>query len=191
MNLRLSRTALRRSPARTAKGSRSIVAPAWETLALVLDENAPPLDSDHDADDLVLRLRGHLLELGHTAPDSPCPAVEKALAAARHVADVDGPADYVGARVHLRRLAEAVAVVISELAGAGLVCGHRPECPSSDAGDYEAARVRVRRPEIGCSELCNGVLVFDDTGCLLPSGVVVAPRRVLPRNGTDSKAVAS
>ncbi|OII65591.1 hypothetical protein BJP40_01070 [Streptomyces sp. CC53] len=70
------------------------------------------------------------------------------------------------------------------------MCGHLPECPSADADDCEAARVRVSRPEIGCSELCNGVLIFD-TGCLMPSGAVVAPRRVLPRTGSESKAVDS
>ena len=191
MNLPPSRAAIRRTSADTAIGSRSVVAPARETLTLVLDENAPLLEGDRDIDDLALRLRGHLMELGHAAPDLPCPAIEKALAEARQVADTEVPAEYVAARVYLRRLAEAVGAVIAELAGAGLVCGHHPECPPSGATDYEAARIRVRRPEIGCSELCNGVLVFDDTGCLMPSGVVVAPRRPLPRIGTASKAVTS
>lgn len=32
-------------------------------------------------------------------------------------------------------------------------------------------------PEQGWSLLCNGVVVFDDTGELLPGGVTVAPHR--------------
>ncbi|MEU3046780.1 DUF5999 family protein [Streptomyces sp. NPDC006984] len=60
------------------------------------------------------------------------------------------------------------------------MCGHSVECPSATARDCEAAKIRVHRPEIGCSELCNGVLIFD-TGCLLPSGDAFGPRRPLPR----------
>ncbi|MCP2312151.1 hypothetical protein FHR36_005317 [Kitasatospora paracochleata] len=32
-------------------------------------------------------------------------------------------------------------------------------------------------PDQGWSLLCNGVLIFEDTGELLPDGRVVAPRR--------------
>jgi hypothetical protein len=184
VNLRLARVIWRPKSA----GARSIVAPARETVALVLDENAPLLDKDSDVRDLVLRLRGHLMELGNAAPDQPCPPMGKALTAARQVADIVVPNEYVAARVHLRQLAEAVNVVITELASAGTVCGHRPECPSAENSDFQAARVHVRRPEMGCSELCNGVLVFDDTGCLLPSGEVVSPRRPLPQVDTGPKA---
>ncbi|MFD8589897.1 DUF5999 family protein [Streptomyces sp. NPDC059637] len=180
MNLRLSLVTTRRKSAEVIGSSRSIAAPVRETLALVLDENAPVLDSERDVDDVVLRLRGHLMELGHAAPDPSRPAIEKAFKAARQLADTDVPTGHVKARVHLRQLAEAVNLVLTELAGAGVVCGHRPECPSAENRDFQAAQVRVRRPEIGCSVLCNGVLVFDDTGCLLPSGEVVAPRRPLP-----------
>jgi hypothetical protein len=34
------------------------------------------------------------------------------------------------------------------------------------------------RPEQGWSLLCDGTVVFDDTGELLPDGRVVQPRRV-------------
>jgi hypothetical protein len=157
----------------------------------VLDENAPILDSDQDIDDVVLRLRGHLMELGHATPEPPRPAIEKAFKAARLLADIDVPTGHAQARVHLRQLAEAVNLVITELTNAGAVCGHRPECPSVENRDFQAAQVRVRHSEIGCSELCNGVLVFDDTGCLLPSGKVVDPRRPLPLVETGPKAVTS
>lgn len=145
----LSQTPLTRQPPNhTPSFPRSAVS-ATETISLVLDEDAPLLDGERDADDLVLRLRGHLMELGYTAAGR-CPAVGKALAAARRLADTDVPVGYVAARVHLRQLAEAVKTVISELAAAGPVCGHRPACPPADADDREAARVRVHHPEIGC-----------------------------------------
>ncbi|MEV5043559.1 DUF5999 family protein [Streptomyces griseoincarnatus] len=191
MNLRLSRVTIRRRSAEVAGSSRSVAAPVRETLALVLDENAPVLDSDRDIDDVVLRLRGHLMELGHATPEPPSPAIEKAFKAARQLADIDVPAGHVQARVHLRQLAEAVNQVITELTSAGAMCGHRPECPSAENRDFQAAQVRARHSEIGCSELCNGVLVFDDTGCLLPSGKVVDPRRPLPLVETGPKAVTS
>ncbi|WP_267881978.1 MULTISPECIES: DUF5999 family protein [Streptomyces] len=191
MNLRLSRVTIRRRSAEVVGSSRSFAAPVRETLALVLDENAPILDSDQDIDDVVLRLRGHLMELGHATPEPPRPAIEKAFKAARLLADIDVPTGHVQARVHLRQLAEAVNLVITELTNAGAVCGHQPECPSVENRDFQAAQVRVRHSEIGCSELCNGVLVFDDTGCLLPSGKVVDPRRPLPLVASGPKAVTS
>jgi hypothetical protein len=59
------------------------------------------------------------------------------------------------------------------------MCQHRPECPSAESADREAAEVVARHPEQGWSLLCNGVLLFDDTGELLPDGRVIAPRRSL------------
>ena len=44
--------------------------------------------------------------------------------------------------------------------------------------DRDAARIPVARPEQGWSLLCNGVILFDDTGELLPDGRAIAPRRV-------------
>jgi hypothetical protein len=35
----------------------------------------------------------------------------------------------------------------------------------------------VSHPEQGWSLLCNGVVVFDDTGELLPDGAMIAPHR--------------
>ena len=56
-------------------------------------------------------------------------------------------------------------------------CPHSPACPSAAAADRDAARVVSRHPEQGWVLLCNGVVVFDDTGELLPDGGVVAPHR--------------
>jgi hypothetical protein len=40
-----------------------------------------------------------------------------------------------------------------------------------------AARVKVSHPEQGWSMLCNGVVLFDDSGGLLPDGGEVGPRQ--------------
>ncbi|MGW3269055.1 DUF5999 family protein [Streptomyces sp. NPDC001056] len=56
---------------------------------------------------------------------------------------------------------------------------HTPRCPAAEGPDREAARIIASHPEQGWSLLCNGLLVFDDTGDLLPDGRVVAPHRPL------------
>lgn len=56
-------------------------------------------------------------------------------------------------------------------------CPHQPRCPSADNPHRDSARIRITHPEQGWSLLCNGVIVFDDTGELLPDGRVIAPRR--------------
>jgi uncharacterized protein DUF5999 len=56
-------------------------------------------------------------------------------------------------------------------------CRHQPPCPPADASDCEAACVVASHPEQGWSLLCNGVVVFEDTGDLLPDGRVIAPHR--------------
>ncbi|MFC3996378.1 DUF5999 family protein [Nocardiopsis sediminis] len=57
------------------------------------------------------------------------------------------------------------------------MCQHQPPCPTPGDPDREAARVMASHPEQGWSLLCNGVVVFDDTGELLPDGGVIAPNR--------------
>ena len=57
------------------------------------------------------------------------------------------------------------------------LCTHTPKCPTADSPDREAAHVVAARPEQGWSLLCNAVVVFDDTGDLLPDGRVVDPHR--------------
>jgi hypothetical protein len=59
------------------------------------------------------------------------------------------------------------------------MCQHRPQCPSADGPDREAALTVAHHPEQGWSLLCNGVLLFEDTGELLPDGQIIAPHRPL------------
>ena len=56
-------------------------------------------------------------------------------------------------------------------------CSHTPACPPADALDRDAAHVVSSHPEQGWSLLCNGVVVFDDLGELLPNGECIADRR--------------
>ncbi|WP_435859149.1 DUF5999 family protein [Streptomyces parvulus] len=84
------------------------------------------------------------------------------------------------------------------------MCVHRSSCPAADvpaadvpAADVPAAdstavgslsagspaapavaHVVAAHPEQGWNLLCDGTIVFDDTGELRPDGGVVAPRRV-------------
>ena len=57
------------------------------------------------------------------------------------------------------------------------MCQHHSPCPSADAVDREAAHVVASHPEQGWSLLCNGVVLFEDTGALLPSGHSIPPHR--------------
>ncbi|WTF74072.1 DUF5999 family protein (plasmid) [Streptomyces microflavus] len=57
------------------------------------------------------------------------------------------------------------------------LCQHTPRCPSADSPDREAAKVVAARPEQGWSLLCNTLLLWEDTGALLPDGQVVDPHR--------------
>jgi Family of unknown function (DUF5999) len=55
------------------------------------------------------------------------------------------------------------------------MCPHQPPCPPSDAPDREAAHVVASHPEQGWSLLCNGVILFEDTGEILPDGRTLGP----------------
>lgn len=59
------------------------------------------------------------------------------------------------------------------------MCQHQPPCPTADSADRESARLLAHHPEQGWSLLCNGVLLFEDTGELLPDGQIIAPHRPL------------
>jgi Family of unknown function (DUF5999) len=56
------------------------------------------------------------------------------------------------------------------------VCHHIPRCPAATAPGRDAARTVAAHPEQGWSLLCNGVVLFDDTGELLPGGRALPPR---------------
>lgn len=55
------------------------------------------------------------------------------------------------------------------------MCTHEPRCPSAGDIARTAARVIAGHPEQGWSLLCNGVVLFDDGGLLLPGGRAEAP----------------
>ena len=57
------------------------------------------------------------------------------------------------------------------------MCPHTPLCPEAKAPDREAARTGASHPEQGWSLLCNGIVVFEDTGEILPGGGTIAPHR--------------
>lgn len=59
------------------------------------------------------------------------------------------------------------------------MCQHQPQCPTAEGPDREAALTVAHHPEQGWSLLCNGVLLFEDTGELLPDGQIIAPHRPL------------
>jgi Family of unknown function (DUF5999) len=64
------------------------------------------------------------------------------------------------------------------------MCPHTPPCPDASGPDREAARTIISHPEQGWSLLCNGIVVFEDTGELLPDGEPIAPHRptdLIPR----------
>ncbi|MCW2885312.1 MAG: hypothetical protein JWL58_2174 [Streptosporangiaceae bacterium] len=48
------------------------------------------------------------------------------------------------------------------------MCEHQPPCPPADAPDHQAACLVAFHPEQGWELLCNGVVIFDDLGELLP-----------------------
>jgi hypothetical protein len=56
-------------------------------------------------------------------------------------------------------------------------CIHEPRCPSAETVDRDAAQVIACHPEQGWSLLCNGVVLFDDTGEILPDGHCIHVRR--------------
>ena len=57
------------------------------------------------------------------------------------------------------------------------MCPHTPRCPDPSGPDREAARTVISHPEQGWSLLCNGIVIFEDTGELLPGGACIEPHR--------------
>jgi hypothetical protein len=68
------------------------------------------------------------------------------------------------------------------------MCTHVPQCPTAECSDREAACTVAHHPEQGWSLLCNGVVLFEDTGELLPDGEIIAPHRPL---GTEHITTAA
>ena len=59
------------------------------------------------------------------------------------------------------------------------MCHHPKTCPDATSDARDLAAVVSSHPEQGWSLLCNGVLLFEDTGELLPDGQIIAPHRPL------------
>ncbi|NEK56674.1 hypothetical protein GCU56_02135 [Geodermatophilus sabuli] len=57
------------------------------------------------------------------------------------------------------------------------MCSHVAPCPDSASDQRDLAAVVSSHPEQGWSLLCNGVVLFDDDGELLPDGRAVAHHR--------------
>ncbi|ARF73775.1 hypothetical protein B7C62_17005 [Kitasatospora albolonga] len=64
---------------------------------------------------------------------------------------------------------------VTASAGARTACDHIPPCPSADSTDWEAARVVGRDDGVGSARLCNGSVLFEDGGGLLPDGKILQP----------------
>jgi Family of unknown function (DUF5999) len=56
-----------------------------------------------------------------------------------------------------------------------LNCEHQPPCPSAKNPDRLAAMVVRDHAEQGWYLLCNGIVLFDDGGCLFPDGHATNP----------------
>lgn len=66
------------------------------------------------------------------------------------------------------------------------MCQHQPRCPGSLAPDRLAARTVAGQPAQGWSLLCNGIILFEDGGALLPGGQASAPDRARPAGPAQS-----
>lgn len=62
------------------------------------------------------------------------------------------------------------------------MCNHIPRCPAAEASDARTAHVLVPHPEQGWCLLCNGLILFDDGGAILPGGPVLPPPPRVPRS---------
>ena len=68
------------------------------------------------------------------------------------------------------------------------MCPHLPACPRADRPDRGAARTVASHPEQGWSLLCNGVIVFDDLGEILPGNLVTPPPHHVARGRLPAAA---
>jgi hypothetical protein len=58
------------------------------------------------------------------------------------------------------------------------MCAHRTPCPDAASDARDLAAVVSSHPEQGWRLLCNGVVLFDDDGELLPDGRAVGDHHV-------------
>jgi len=73
------------------------------------------------------------------------------------------------------------------------MCPHTPPCPAADKSDRTAARAIFSHPMQGWTLLCNGVVIFEDTGELVPviGNDGVDFETILPHRPTDIPATAA
>ncbi|MGP8298113.1 DUF6415 family natural product biosynthesis protein [Streptomyces inhibens] len=121
---------VRRSPVRSATDA------AAETVALVLDESVPLPASQTDVDDLVARLRGHIVDLanllvpgrlGH-APEQ----LSRAVVRADTLRHRPAPHDHVGSRIYLVRLAEVTQELASVASTFEVCSAEQPRVPDPE-----------------------------------------------------------
>jgi hypothetical protein len=67
------------------------------------------------------------------------------------------------------------------------MCDHEPRCPSVGTAEQNAAHRCASHPEQGWALLCNGLILFEDGGAILPTGDAVAP----PVRRTAMRALAA
>jgi hypothetical protein len=60
------------------------------------------------------------------------------------------------------------------------MCRPDPACAPASQPDHASAHTVAAHPEQGWSLLCNGVVLFDDGGELLPDGQSLPPQRGTP-----------
>ncbi|MEU4986487.1 DUF6415 family natural product biosynthesis protein [Streptomyces anthocyanicus] len=83
---------------------------ATETVTLVLGEGSPVPETAADVEDLVLRLRGHVNQLGTLVPSK-----EPTLLRAQQLCSNGLPEGYLPSRVRLVKLAEAPQELIAKI----------------------------------------------------------------------------
>ena len=71
------------------------------------------------------------------------------------------------------------------------MCSHQLPSASAGARPVHLAHIVAAHPEQGWTLLCDGTIVFDDSGELLPDGRVVAPHRVPAERRPVAVAVAA
>jgi hypothetical protein len=54
------------------------------------------------------------------------------------------------------------------------MCEHIPCCPAAESTRPCGAHVTASQPDQGWCPFCNGIVLFDDGGAILPGGLVLA-----------------
>ncbi|MFF2941212.1 DUF6415 family natural product biosynthesis protein [Streptomyces niveus] len=94
---------------------------AAETVELVLGEDSPLPESASDVEQLALRLRGHISQLGFVAPPE-----SSALRGAQLLGSASVPDGYMPSRVYLVKLAEATQALIAVVQAHGFTPVRQP-----------------------------------------------------------------